>query len=1099
MLRVFLLLFSILFATENIQTSQHDALEYRGAFNGYLSFMEMKDAAMVRYAGEFDPISFYKPPGACRPVASGGIFRSGLMMVNIKRPKHIEHDEFRLVFSEGSSSDSLDLPGVRHISLSLFSKQVQNCVDLKLKQTVNILSSIKVETSTSVLSIVFPKKHVQVFLRCFISTIQSSEYLDKESYSSEVAEISRHFKEVVSSFVSIEADKLAIRSIYSSIPEFGSPAMRVSSIFSESRNNKASNYEKALPNTVKKLIPNMFKPQNFSIIFYTSLETYEAKKYIFSLTDWAPMLSAGSEQAKSQRKAAIEKANKAIKNMGSCVIVRKGSPTNVLRIYIPFITDDLRSLSSNGHIIVMAILSSRHRGGVLNFLFINGFVDRIKVDYYVEHSTIMIYIEIYLSEKGTQNVPLIIDSVVSYMNLIKKTSTSREVFADARRIFDNRLSSSDIYLMETIEHYVNSHLIIPSKSPGDIFKNKINAYPSDSEIEYFISKMSLESVVATLFVRDQSGPVSSLFRRDDLAGLGKDLVEPHSNVRLTVFKMEDIFQSKLHEKDASHAKVFGLYLTREEAMGFVHLPTFFSKPILNKINLLHESMDIYYRDLLEVGRSIKISHTMSFKSVTTSKVWYTNTAAHDRFVKLQLKLGMHEWSNMAKEVTYPVSTLTVVTALHKLTAILNMEAINNLKFMLRFGALVEFIPPQLYHGGVSEPFEVYLIVKSPINYLALVMSEVSKILKSPDIVSYGSVSNSREFAVDTLIRLKSERSSTERNIDIISQMVSNMLCSFEELEESLMKDMDVKLVQAVHSSILSSPIIYGYIEGNLTPFHANHILNMFIESLGHKFFLKEANESNTKRFLTPVSYDAPTFRSRDSVLSRTNINAPVLDVNTVPHGNKKLLVNLNDPYIESMSSAIAILIGELSVENLSRSSMIRAAIKFESSAGNSFNGGVKLSSNIHVVANKFLIILVSVDGGQDIDAGSSARILDERFNSFLDGLPARTIQKNYLAKIKKISLGTLLSLMDQGLFLSPISPLNLALNSKKHMASSDVTAFGTFLGEVQYLPRVFIITSGGSSEEKCPTYIPQGYKSTGGNYKLLFGGKAQSTRDCRAN
>lgn len=1082
---VFFALSSVLFAISDYRVGHHVTENGGLAYNSY-SFIELET---VTGSPDNESSGYLDTRLNSRVTVSKRIYKNGMVLLNFIQPFESDYYDFRVIINGGSSSDPLSLPGIRHFVLFLFSRQVERCMKRIFTDVASVHSKIKVSTNISTLYFTFLTKDTRSFFRCFLNAIEHREYLEKGSYFIETLQGSEEFQLLLLNPESTEVDKLAIRDIYSSVPVHGGPSLRISDMFSEYCYSSSINFDKILPTISYRLIGEIFTPRNMSLIFIGRLETAKISKLLSRLVKKKTKSEAKTN--KPQDPAGIEKANKAIRGLESSIIVRKGFTSNVMRVYVPFVADDLKSLASNAHVFVMAILSSKHRNGILNFLFMNEFITKSRVNYYLEYSTIMIYIEVVLSSNGREHVPIIIDSIISYFNLMRRTVMSDRVFSEVQRIFDEQLSMSTTAFAESAEHYISSHLLM-SESPTSILVSSMNTQFSRGDVEHFLSKMSLESTIVSLSVPERYNLSSIIFNKRNSNGtFGVNAIESHSNVKFTVFKTSHVFSKNLSSLGPSHAEeVFGLQLPNTELISSVFLPRFTSQPIFEKIVPLHNSLDIHNEYLESTNNRVTISHTMAFKSITTSRVWFSNNEKYGKSVKLLLKFTMREWSPSIREFADRATAFSILTALHILTAVINIKVDEKLSFTHRLGMHVEFVPAQSYYDAISDPFEMYMIVKSPTDYVSLVMSEVSKVLTSFDATLLGkdTLFLARKFAKDTLLRLYTGYNHFDKDVKVIAQIVSSQHCSFIRLAKALERGVNARFIQAVYSSLLLSPSIYGLIEGNLTPFHANHILNVFIESLDHKFFLKEINCENTQSLFNPVKYLAEGESSDPSNgFPNIEMDTRVLDVSTVPRMYRRLFTQKLDFTASSSCSTISILVGKMSVENYSKAILMKEALLYEFTNSASLVKDVSFTSKLSFIANKFIVILLSIESSE-LSTGAIARMLHENFVQSISRIIIGSESRSYIRKaLEHTDFKTPLS--DQRFLLSKFEQLDLMSRCRQYMHDLKRSCVSKLLAQIKDLPRIFIATQKVSNVKASISsleYVPEGYLDIGVNYKILL-------------
>ncbi|OII74381.1 secreted insulinase-like peptidase [Cryptosporidium ubiquitum] len=1017
-------------------------------------------------------------------------FNNGFTLLNIKQPFESKYSDFRVVINGGSSSDPSDLPGIRYFALLLFSKQVNRCMNKIFKDELIANFKIEINAAISNLKFTFLSNQTSKFFSCFLNAISNKMYLENKSYYFEILQASDEFDSVISDPNSIEVDKLAIRMIYSTESSLGCTSLQFLNLFSKTCYKNSINLDTELPKYSHKLISEMFKPHMLSAIFIGNLTTSRLTKLLSGLTRGKLRNQVQNDFSK------INRANKAINNSGSNVIIRRGFSNDKLRIHIPFNTDDLKSLESNSHIFVINILDSRHNSGIFNFIFMNKFASHSRIGYYIEYSTIVLYFELSLTRKGLENIPVIIDSIVSYFNLLKNSVISDRAYSEVQQLFDLHLSTSTIFLAESMVHYLSSHFIM-SKSSTNILSSNINTQFVRSDVEYFLSKMSLDSLKVSLYISshfDIKKVFSNNFRNREM--LSKAIVEPHTNILLLVFETDDILPNKLSSLSPSYAlDTYGLQLPNDELISTINLPSFYSMPIFEKIVPLHKSLDIHYNYLKKTNRMTTISRTMSFKSITTSQIWFSNNEIYGKNVKLNLKFSLREWSPLMNKFYGKVNVYSILSAIHTFTTILNIKLYESLSYIYRLtGTIVELIPSQSYNEAVSDPFEFYLIVNSPINYFSLIMSETSRLLLSFDtfLSDKGLLAKAVILAKQSLLEFYKSYSQIEKDTKVIAQIVSSQHCSFGSLRRYFEQSSNVEFIKAVYDSLLLSPTIYGFIEGNLTPFHANHILNVFIEGLNHKFFHMEINEENTQEFLKQVSY--PRSRNYLDLMGKSpevDIGTFVLDVSTIPNEYKKLFVQKLDVTASSSYSTAAILIGQLNVENYIKGSIINEALKYEAlnkfSSKNTSTKEIDFHSSITLVANRFIAVLLSM-GSVKLSAGTLTQAIHKSLTESISKIMKNCKSKSYHKKVlEKINLSDPLS--NKKFFLSKSNLVKLVDESKEYFDSLNHTSISNLLNETGNLPNVIITTQKVSNIKASISsldFIPEGYNDISDNYKSLL-------------
>ncbi|KAH8583780.1 secreted insulinase like peptidase [Cryptosporidium sp. chipmunk genotype I] len=1019
-------------------------------------------------------------------VISKNSFNNGFTLLNIQQPFESLHSDFRIVFNGGSYSDPIELPGIRYFTLFLFSKQVNNCMNRMFKEETHANFKIKVDATSSTLTFTFLTRQANKFFDCFHNTIKNQMYLEGRSYFVEILQASEEFDTMIYDASSIEVDKLMIRMIYGSLSQFGCESLQISSIFSQSCFKSSIRLDDELPKYSLKLVNEIFKPNAMFATFIGKLTDKNLKKMLSKLTKGK--LRNDNEVKVDYSK--VNKANMAINNMGSNIFVRKGFQSDVLRIYIPFETEDMKLFTSNAHMFVLSILNSRHRNGISNFVFVNSFATKLSCYYYVEYSTKILYLELILTKNGLLNIPVIIESVVSYFNLMKSTVMSDRVYSEVQRLFDYHLTKSTVTLAESVEHYVSSHFLI-SSSLSNILASNLNTQFTRSDVEQFLSKMNLGSVAISLSISGKFKPIDILLDGNrNVEAFPIETIEPHTNIRVSLFKIDDILPNKLSSLSPMYAvDTYGLQLPNNDLISYISLPSFYSMPIFNKLVTLHKSLDIHYKYLNDSNRKTTISRTMAFKSITTAGIWFSNNKSYDKNINLELKFGLRKWSPLMEKFNDKLSAFSILTAIHIFTAALNIKLGKTLYYTNRLRADVRFVPSQTYSDIVSDPFELFLIVNAPVDYFTLIMSDISKVILSFDTyLSQEIISHAKTVAKDTLLKLYTSYSQLEKDAKIITQLVSSHHCSLAKLGIAIEKDINVELIRAVHASLFASPTIYGIIEGNLTPFHANHILNVFIESLDHEFFLLESTPEKSLEFFSIASY--PKNEDGSDFLGpvpNISINTFILDVSTVPIEYRKIYTQKLDITADSSYSTAAILIGKLTVSSYVKAYVVKEALSYEISSEISSTKNVSFTSAVSIVANNFVVALFSFKS-DELSTGSLTRILDENLNKSIPKVTKSCKSKSYLKKVlENIDLRDNIS--ETKFLLSKFSIMNLIVGAREHLYSRSQVEISEFLSDLKSIPRILIATQKVSNLKAAISsldYIPSGYKNVGIDYKFLL-------------
>ncbi|POM83324.1 hypothetical protein CmeUKMEL1_06825 [Cryptosporidium meleagridis] len=1007
-------------------------------------------------------------------------FNNGFTLFNIQQPFESSHSDFRITFNSGSSSDPLHLPGIRYFALFLFGKQVNACMNKIFKEETHAHFKINIDATRTTFIFTFLTERTNKFFDCFIHTIKSHSYLENSSYLIEILQASEEFDRMVVDPSSIEVDKLFIRMIYSSVPSFGCESLQISSMFSQHCFKSSINLDAELPKYSREIIDDIFKPSSMSVIFIGKLNNSSLIKALSSLTKGK---LRKTEDLDNDR---INKANLAIKNSGSNIVVRSGFHKNILRLYIPFETYDLESLASNGQAFVLSILNSRHRSGILNFIFMNRFADNVNCYFYFEYTTTILYFEINLTKEGLKNVPILIESVVSYLSLIRNTVSSDKLFAEAQNLFNYHLTKSTVILSEAIEDYLSSHFMM-SRSSSNILDSNINTQFARKNIENFVSKMNLDSIKVTLYIPDQLDPLPIITKQNEkLEIFPVKAIEPHTNIRVLIFNMADVFSNKLSSLSPKYAiDTFGLQLPNNDLISHVSLPFFHSTHIFDKLFPLHKSLDFHYNYLKQLGSGTIISRTMAFKSITTSGIWFSNNGSFNKNVSLELKFSVSKWSSLLEKIGGEISSFLILGTIHILTAILNIKLNENLYYTNRLKSDIGFVPAQSYSDIVSDPFEIFLVVNAPIDYFTLIMSDILEtILSFDEYLTEEIVIHAKRAARKTLLRLYEGYTQFEKDLKIVTQIVSSQHCSFLRLGAALKKNFDIELIRAVYSSLFTSPSIYGLIQGNLTPFHANHILNVFIEGLGHEFFSMEVNEENSLNSSNNEVHidDENEFNKYVSTLE---INTSILDVSTIPDEYKNMYTQKIDFTADASYSTVVLFIGQLSVLNFTKASIVKEALSNEISSRVSKNK-MKFASSLSIIANGFVVVLLAIKS-EELLAGTLNRILDKELNQSISKVFKNRKSKSYISKIlEKVHIS---DIFETKFLLSKINILNLVTGTEKRLNNMKLSEVSDLISDIESIPRIMIATQKVSNLKASKTsldFIPDGYKDIESNYKCLL-------------
>ncbi|KAL5369774.1 secreted insulinase-like peptidase [Cryptosporidium parvum] len=1008
-------------------------------------------------------------------------FNNGFTLFNIQQPFESSYSNFRITFNSGSSSDPIQLPGIRYFALFIFSKQVNVCMSKVFKEETHANFKIKIDATRSTLIFTFLTEKTNKFFDCFLNTIKNQSYLENSSYLIEILQASEEFERILDDPSSIEVDKLMIRMIYGSLPSLSCEQLQISSIFSQSCFKSSIKLDVELPKYSRQIVNSIFKPHAMSAIFIGKLNNSSLIKGLSSLTKGKLRKKEDLDYNK------INIANMAIKNLTSNIVLRNGFHTNILRLYIPFETYDLESLASNGQAFILSILNSRHRSGILNFIFMNRFANNVNSYYYSEYTTTILYLEVNLTEKGLQNIPIIIESIASYLNLIKRTVASDRLFAEAQNLFNYHLTKSTVILSEAIENYLSSHFIM-SRPSSDILNSNINTQFIRANVEHFISKMNLDSITVTLHILDQLNPLSVITKKNEKFEIFPvETVEPHTNIRVFIIKTADILSNKLSSLSPTYAvDTFGLQLPNNDLISNISLPFFHSMPIFEKLLNLHKSLDIHYKYLKESGSETIISRTMAYKSITTSGIWFSNNGSFSKSVNLELKFGLRKWSPLLEKFNGEVSSFLILATIHILTAILNIKLSETLYYTNRLKSNIGFIPAQSFSDIISDPFEIFLVVNAPIDYFTLIMNDVlNTILSFDSYLTEEIIISAKRAAKSTLLRLYKGYTQFEKDLKIVTQIVSSQHCSFLRLGAFLENDFDIELVRIVYSSLFASPSIYGLIQGNLTPFHANHILNVFIQGLGHEFFSMEINEENSLNFFNKEVYNNDKNDSNNYV--PIEINTSILDISTIPNEYKSMYTHKLDFTADASYSTVVLLIGQLTVPSIIKASAIKEALSNEISSRVSSDKKIDFASSLSVVANNFVVVSLSIRSIEFL-AGTLNRILDKELNQSISKVLKSHKSKSYVNKIFE-NMNFADNVFETKFLLSKISILNLVGGTREYLNKMKLSDISNLLSDIETVPRIMIATQKVNNLKASKTsldFIPSGYKDIKNDYKCLL-------------
>ncbi|KAF7456965.1 secreted insulinase-like peptidase [Cryptosporidium felis] len=1008
--------------------------------------------------------------------------KNGIKLLNVQQAGRKE-SKLRVILNRGTADDPEDLPGVGHFSLFLLTKRMGICLKQKMEGEPSDFYTINVGTHSSTLTFKI-QGSVKSFFKCLSYSLKFKNYLDSNSSYLEMTAASIKFEGSIESVKSIDIDKLIMNDIYYSKCNSSNELFTKSELFSYFCHKKSLDIKSLLPRAAADIISKISDPSMLTFIFIGDQNTATLTKILSGLT------KGRSSQPLVHINERVLDATKVIGNTENTIFFRNDFHHNTLKLYIPFITEDLELLSGNSHLFVMSLLNSDHRGGILNFLLMNEFASGIHVGYFVEHSSIKIYLQIALTLKGSHNIPLVIDSVFSYFNIMKKTVISDEVFRQMQTVSDHYIGSSIEFLLNVAEMYYKSHNYF-SASSENILKSDLNTNFSRSLVERFISSMRLESAIVSFSLASSLNPIEVLYRKLDASGVNPKMrMERFSNVKFTVFEYSSVFPIPVSDLSPFYGlNTYGLELPHSEPINLLTHPKFVSEPLSESIASLHNSLDIHAKHLADLGKSVTISQTMGFKSLTTSRVLFSNNSQQGKNVKLDLKFSLRQWSPLMEPLMTDISPFSVMSAMHIMTAIINQKFDREFSKFARFGSNVKMIPTQTFYDAISDPFELFLSINIPTYYLTYVLSEVSIILNSFDqLLQDPEIFNkARIYAKRTLYKEYVDLNQLDKDIKVITQLVSSQHCSFKLMGSSFDENPNRDLVKAVFSSIFAAPSIFGFIQGNLTPFHANHALNVFIESINHSEFYKEPTPENIYEFLKPVSSLAESGKGSNKKKPGLFIETGILDISTVPPVYMKMITQKLDFTVSFSSVTVSILVGTLEKKNYLRAALIREVLNRDLIQRASAIEDTTYTSNIAISANGFISVLFSIKS-KNIDTGSLTKVFYEKFKQSMDK-GFKIVRSKAFMKQDLATLDLKVPINKDKILLSRFDQFTLMNESKLYMLSLSRSEVAGLYDDLRNMPILILVTqkvSNLNTSISSVDYIPEGFTPIGEDYKVLL-------------
>ncbi|KAK6589208.1 secreted insulinase like peptidase [Cryptosporidium xiaoi] len=828
-------------------------------------------------------------------------FNNGFTLMHLGGYEN-SRSELRLVISRGVSSDSLHTPGIRFLALSIFGAYVQGCMFDSSKGKDDLSLSIKSETLYSRVGFRV-NGNSEALIECIYKAAKTKEkYYDLESNFEYLVDITKDFEKIVRDPVYNSVDIMLIKEFIRSKIGFESQVLQLCNAFSTSNYNKISLLKELMNKQIGEILKSLRIPSLLSIIYVGDMSYSDLQKRLFFFTG----LKEVDQLSESINLDSLAPLREAIHSGRSVVSLRKNKKENIVRIFVPFKTDSLDLMVDNSFLFIIRLFDSRHRKGIINFLFANIFTVSTEVGYNFISGSMVLHITLRLTKKGRENIPIVVDSVFSYLNLIKKSVLSEKLCLETQQTLDEKIKKDPLYVSDLSELYFGVRKSLGLSIKNALYHNLDTEF-NLSKINLFLSRMDLSSSFVLFTVKNYFS-LSELFFAEKLSTtelFARSTAERYSNVIFTPFYADAFYNGLYSDFDPEHGRErYKLDLPYSDTSSSTSLPVFALDSMSSKVYLLHRAVSEAYS---YIGSDMVVSKTMSFKSQLTERIWYSNTMSYGLNVDVLLRFSLWFWApgfdnifgymeNTDRNINEQIS-ITLVSAIHVLSAYLKLETRQIFARMLRYDGFVGFTPSQTYFDWFSTPLELYLSVRAPTNYLTFIFDQIAQIFNKEISIDE---KNLRELHVSARRSLLKHYQELDNNLftsKLVSQMISPTQHTFNQIDKGLEEGVSLEQIRLVAKTIFNHSRLRGRIFGNITPFQANHALNVFLKSIDHAYF-EDTTPSELPHSKLPFS---GLYSS--------------IDANTIPEGLKKTFYRRMDYVSASSAATIVLLIGPISLQS----------------------------------------------------------------------------------------------------------------------------------------------------------------------------------------
>ncbi|KAH8739916.1 secreted insulinase like peptidase [Cryptosporidium ryanae] len=915
-------------------------------------------------------------------------FNNGLTLMHLGGHEN-SRSELRIVIGQGVSSDNIKKPGIRFLALSILGSYIQACIFSSSKGKSDLSVSVSSETVYSRIKFSI-NGDSGALIDCITKAAKTREkYYDLESNFGYVDALTRDFQRRIDDPLYSSVDLMIVKEFMRAKLGFESEMLQLCNAFSSSNYNKIATMKDSITKQIGEILKSLRTPSLLSIIYVGDMSYLDLQKRLSFFTD----LKSSELVFERINFDSFYPLRPALHSGKNFVLLRKSSNEEVLRVLIPFNTENLNLVVSSSFQFVANLLDSRHRKGIVNFLFANIFVFSVEVDYKFVSGSVLMSFALVLTKKGVKNIPVIVDSIFSYLNLIKKSAISNKLFMENQQVFDEKIKRDPLYMAELSELYFGIRKSFGLPVENALAQNLGTQFNQD-EVDEILSRMDLSSSFV-LFTLKNNLSLNELFFTDRLKTtelFTRNMAERYSNTVFTPLNLEEFYSGQYSDFDSEHAREFyNLDLPYTDMSKSTSLPNFALDSMSSKVYLLHRAVSEAYG---YIASDTVVSKTMSFKSKLTQRIWYSNTKSYGLNVDVLLRFSVWFWApgfdgifgdvgDKNGAVNERVST-KIVSAIHILSAYLKLKTGQILAKMLRFDGHLGFSPAQIVFDEFSAPFELYLSVRAPANYLTFIFDQITQILNKEISIEDKDFEEIHMLARESLLKHYQSIENNNFISKIVSQMVSPTQHTFYQLDRALEEGVSIEHVRLVAKTLFTHSKLRGRIFGNITPFQANHVINVFLKSINHAYFDVD----------TPSSLPHSQLPFSGGILK-------YIDLDTIPENLRKTFYRRMD-YVSGVSSAAIILfIGPVSFQqSYTKALVLNELYKKTISSEFSEKSKYKFSSRVLFSVSEFVSVQLNLESRVE----ESKNISKKLYSKFKDANKKIPRLLNSMKSSKKILL-----------------------------------------------------------------------------------------------